>query len=111
MSLKNIWRDETGGVLSIELVLIATIVGLGAITGLTSTRDGVITELADVGGAVSYLNQSYILGGIKAHCATTAGTNFEDFADFCDDEQLTNECNSRCLVVCTPATGELSHNF
>ena len=113
MSVKALWNDETGFSYSTELVLVCTICSLGLITGMTSARDGLITELADVGGAIAFLNQSYAMGGVKAHCAFTGATSFDDLQDFCDDLGVGNECNSRCLIVCEEAgvsPGESPHN-
>ena len=100
MMLKSLWCDEDGAVVSIEYLLIGTICGIGVIAGLTSLRDGVVTELADVGGAVGWLNQAYAIGGIKSHCSSTAGTFCPDFVDFCDTGAAGNFQNSRCLAVC-----------
>ena len=101
--LRAFWNDETGFSYSTELVLVCTICSLGLITGMTSARDGLVTELADVGGAIAFLNQSYAMGGVKAHCAFTGATNFQDMQDFCDEAGVGNVCNSRCLVVCDEA--------
>ena len=97
---RNLWNDETGAVVCIEYVLIGTICGIGVIAGLTSLRDGVVTELADLGGAVGWLNQTYFIGGISSHCSSTAGTNCPDYFDFCDTGANGNFQNSRCLAVC-----------
>lgn len=110
MFLKAFWDDEAGAVLSVELVLVGSILCIGCVTGLTSYRDGVITELADCGGALASFNQSYNYGGVKAHCAETAASGFEDFVDFCDDGTIGNECNSRCLIVCIEGAGEAPHS-
>src|SRR4029434_7322011 len=98
--MKNLWNDEAGFIVSAELVLIATILVIGMITGLTSVRDAVITELADVGGAIGSVNQSFVFRGASAHCATTAGSAFVDTLDFCDTNSTVGEANSRCLSVC-----------
>jgi Flp pilus assembly pilin Flp len=104
---KQLWNDEAGFIIPAELVLIATILVIGMITGLTSVRDAVITELADVGGAIGAVNQSYTYGGASAHCATTAGSTFTDFLDFCDTAGTgTGEQNSRCLSICAGAAPE-----
>ena len=101
--LKRFWNDETGFSYSTELVLVCTICSLGLVTGLTSARDGLITELADVGGAIAALNQSYHVGGSTSHCSWAGASWFEDFQDFCDELGVGNECNSRCLIVCDEA--------
>lgn len=95
---RNLWNDEAGAVVCIEYILIGTICGIGVITGLSSLREGVITELADLGGAVAALSQAYVIGGSTSHCAAVAGSEFNDFVDFCDNATVGQ--NSRCLVVC-----------
>jgi Flp pilus assembly pilin Flp len=105
--MKQLWNDEGGFTVAAELVLIATILVIGMITGLTSVRDAVITELADVGGAIGAVNQSYNYGGASAHCARTAGSAFADLLDFCDTTgAAVNTGNSRCISLCAPATPE-----
>lgn len=55
----QLWRDERGLVLSMELVFVTAIVAIGMIVGLAAYRDGVVDELADNARAVQALNQSY----------------------------------------------------
>ena len=57
---KTLWNDEAGFIVSIELILIATIAIIGLITGMTAVRDAVVSELSDVAGAVQDLNLSLI---------------------------------------------------
>lgn len=80
----TLWSDEAGFVVSSELILIATLVVIGLIGGLTTVRDQVIGELADVADAFSSVNHSYSFAAISAHSGSTAGTQFADLADFCD---------------------------
>ena len=49
---RTCWRDEEGFVITIELILIATIVGIGSIVGLTTLRNAINSELADVSDAI-----------------------------------------------------------
>lgn len=95
--LTQLWNDETGAIVTLELVLVTTILGIGVITGLSSLRDAVITELADVGGAISWMDQSYVYHGTSSHSSATASTHHDDHRDFCDECVTTSE---RCLVVC-----------
>jgi len=97
------WRDEMGAIISAELVLLLTILILGMIVGLTSLRDGVIEELADVGAAIGSQNQSFILPNIFARSSSTGGSVFTDQPDFGDNAAGANAMNSRCLVI-TPAS-------
>ncbi len=58
---RRLWDDESGAVMSTEIILIATIVVIGAIVGLATYRDAIVQELADTGIAISTLNQSYLM--------------------------------------------------
>lgn len=95
-------RDDRGFVVSSELVLIATIVVIGLITGLVTVRDQVIQELADVADAISEINQSYSWSGVTAHAASTAGSVFADLNDFCEDDSGSDQLagnEPQCLEI------------
>ncbi len=96
----RLWNDEAGFVVSSELVLLGTILVIGMIVGLTTVRDQVVQELADVAGAISDLNQSYSFAAITGHDASTAGSDFNDLRDHCDPAgQLTAGSGSNCVSV------------
>ena len=61
--VNQFWNDETGFVLSAELVIILTVAVLGIIVGLSYVQTAVVNELSDVGSAISSLNQSYAYTG------------------------------------------------
>ena len=98
--LKQLWLDDQGAILSMELILIATILVLGLIVGLTSLSNAVITELADIGAAIAALDQSYSYGGAVGHHAAAFGTFFNDQLDNCDDGHTQIGANSRCVIIC-----------
>ena len=81
---KQLWNDEIGVVISAELILVATILVIGMIVGLTSVRDQVVQELGDVAAAIASVNQSYSFSGVTGHHSSTAGSSFTDLADDCD---------------------------
>jgi hypothetical protein len=83
--LKALLNDEAGFVVSTELVLVATILVVGLIVGQTTLRDNVVTELADTADAISAIDQSYSLSNVTGHSSSTAGSEFNDAADFCDE--------------------------
>ena len=82
--LKALLNDEAGFVVSTELVLVATILVIGLIVGQTTLRDNVVTELGDTADAISAINQSYEWSNVTGHSSSTAGSEFNDAADFCD---------------------------
>lgn len=103
--LSRLWQDQSGAVVSAELVIIATILVLGAIVGLTTVRDQVVQELGDLAAAVASLNQSYSFSGITGHHSSTAGSIFSDLLDSCDGPDAAAapaSCIDVCGVAATP---------
>lgn len=78
---KRLWDDEAGFIVSMELILIATIVVIGLITGLATVRNAVVSELSDVAGAVQDMNQSYSYNSVAGDAGTTAGSSLIDNRD------------------------------
>lgn len=105
-----LWRDEAGFVVSTEMVLVATIVVIGLITGLTTIRDQLSTELADIADAISEVDQSYSFGAITAHASSTSGTIFNDAEDFCERTGNLNDqqgaAGTQCLIIDVGAVSE-----
>ncbi len=95
--LSQLWRDENGAVITTELVLVLTIMVIGAMTGLVSLRDAIVTELADVADAIATLDQSYVIPGVTSQFAATAGTEFIDLPDQGDGARATG--TPRCVIV------------
>lgn len=95
--VSQLWHDETGFVITAELILISTLLVLGLIVGMSSVQSAVVGELEDVGSAIGSLNQSYQYqgfaarrtirgagwwcGGLKSY---TAGSAYYDLRDECD---------------------------
>lgn len=106
--LRTLINDEAGFIVSAELVLVATILVVGMIVGLSEIQHAVVQELNDVAEAFGSVNQSYgytgfsalktqgnSLGDIKS---STSGSFFEDTTDDCDQNQ--------CDIACQPAAAE-----
>jgi hypothetical protein len=60
---RNLWNDQSGETSIISLVLICTIIAIGATVGLTTFRDQVVLELGDLALAIRSLDQSYTAAG------------------------------------------------
>lgn len=105
-TLRVLLGDESGFIVSIELILVATIAIIGLITGMTAMRDAVISEVSDVGGSLQDLNQSYTFNGVNGHSGNTFGSNFSDARDWCDDrEDVTNRAEN-CITMTARPTNE-----
>jgi Flp pilus assembly pilin Flp len=96
--MKAFVADEQGFVVSAELVLVSTVAVIGLLVGLSAVRDGVVSELSDVAGAVQDANQSFSLDGVVGHNANTAGFDFEDNLDECDSTNQTSGASDNCVT-------------
>jgi len=100
--LSRLWADEAGFVVSSELVMVATVMVVGLLAGLTTVRDQIVQELADVADAVSEFDQSYSYSSITSHTSRTAGSRFNDTEDDCDaDDQNNSGANgaAQCIDI------------
>lgn len=56
---KKLWGDVRGEVNSASIILLTTILAVGAIVGLTTLRDQLVQEFGDFAAAITHLDQSY----------------------------------------------------
>lgn len=90
--------DDRGFIVTIELILIATILVIGLIAGLTAVRDAVVSELSDVAGAVQDLNQSYQFAGVQGHSGASAGSAYVDGTDWADAPDDPSGSADNCIA-------------
>ena len=57
--LRRLWRDSRAAISPAALILLTTIVILGAIVGLVSVRDYLVQEFGDVAVGLERIDQSY----------------------------------------------------
>jgi hypothetical protein len=82
--------DESGFIVSGELILIATIGGLAMIVGLSEVALNINNELQDVANAFASVNQSFQASGFNSNSANGSGSGFNDQADFCTGGSITS---------------------
>lgn len=95
--LMSLFNDESGVIISAELVLVLTIAVLAMVVGLSEVAVAINTELNDVSNAIGALNQSYCITGFCSFSngklkSSVAGSSFHDGYDDCD-------LNSTCEIV------------
>jgi len=99
MSKKSLWNDESGVILSAEIVLIGTILVLGMLVGLVELQCAIVAELSDLSSAFGNLDQSYSTSGFSSYKgggqlkSRTYGASYRDQADTCD-------CDGNLSIVC-----------
>lgn len=100
MTITALYLDESGFIVSAELVLVATIVVIGMIVGLSEVQNAVVQELNDVADAIGSINQSFFYSGLAARKtfqpgfkSIVIGSFFLDVNDECDNNQCSLACN------------------
>jgi hypothetical protein len=93
---RKLWNDERGFIISAELVLVATLLVIGMIVGLTILRNQVVQELGDLAMAIGMLSQGYWYPGVEKDdggsiYAQTDGSNYEDALDACQTATASND--------------------
>ena len=101
--LRKFWNDESGFIVSSELILIATIMVIGLIAGMVEIQYAVVGELNDISEAIGSLNQSFsftgftgtkVIGGVTSVKSQTFGSIFVDHTDQCDGNECTLGCDA-----------------
>jgi len=99
--LRTLLNDESGFIISAELVLVASLLVIGLIVGLSEIQHAIVTELNDVADAIGCINQSYYYSGFSKEktfqggvAAFTRGGAFVDETDDCDKNQCDLTCDA-----------------
>lgn len=79
--MQQLWQDDAG-IVALEYLLVATIVGLGLVVGLSNLEIALDNELTELANAITALDQSYSFVSVLGKGTTTtsykAGTNATD---------------------------------
>ncbi|WP_010582632.1 hypothetical protein [Schlesneria paludicola] len=88
--LRDLSRDESGFILSAEIVIILTVAILGMVVGLVNLQNALLGEFADLSMAFQSLNQSYSTPSYRGcmkwwggRTSWVAGSTFIDIYDGC----------------------------
>jgi hypothetical protein len=74
--LRDLWNDESGAILSAEMVTVGTVAVLGTTVGLGTLGSAVNEELLDVAKGIRSLDQSYSIQGFTGRRGWTAGSSY-----------------------------------
>ena len=106
--LRTLWQDQSGAVISAELVLVLTIAVLAMIVGLSEVAVAVNEELNDISNAIGNLDQSYEYTGFVGQDGNMrklknafGGSRFDDKEDECDknDSVISCDCDGECANI------------
>lgn len=110
--LKKLWKDEGGFVISVELILIVTILVIGLVSGWTMLRDAVLAELADTANSIGAIDESFFVSGANYDAgdgASSAAFGWQDAQDTADSSTGIGLATATGLVV-TAAADDASDN-
>lgn len=82
-AIRKLWNDEAGFVVTVEMILVATLLVIGLVSGITMLRDAVLAELGDTAAAFGAIDQSFTAGGANYNTteASSAVMSFTDAQD------------------------------
>jgi hypothetical protein len=70
----RLWQDDSGALISMEFLFVATILVLGVVIGLVAVRDVVATQLSELANAIGSLNMCFSFAGLTACDASVCGS-------------------------------------
>jgi Flp pilus assembly pilin Flp len=76
--LNRLWNDDCGALIAMEFLFVATILVIGIVVGLTTVRNAVTAELAELGNAILALSQGYTIQGLEGCCSEVQGSQAID---------------------------------
>ncbi len=93
--LKQLWNDDSGVIISAELVLVLTIGVLMLVVGLHAVTKAVNYELGDLASAFGSIDQSFSYDGFENgntvcndNHAEVKGSAYDDERDECDCSEI-----------------------
>jgi hypothetical protein len=96
--LLRFWSEDSGVVISAELVLVLTVAVVALLVGLNEASVAITTELNDVSNAVGALNQDYYFTGFIGGNSNTKFTSSVYGARFYE-RQDDGDVNGTCDIV------------
>jgi hypothetical protein len=70
----NLWNDDGGFIISIEMLFITVVLVIGLIAGWAALRQGIVFEYASLGNAVALLDDGYYIAPVAATTGNSGGT-------------------------------------
>lgn len=80
--LAQLFRDEAGFIATSELVLLATIVVISMVVGLSEVSYAINNELTDVANAFGSMNQGFRYSGVNGQRGNSSGSASNNGGDF-----------------------------
>jgi hypothetical protein len=72
--LLKLWHDDAGAIIPTEFLIVGSTLVIGATVGVTSLRNALNSELAELGNTILGLSQEYTIPGLKGGGAEVQGS-------------------------------------
>jgi Flp pilus assembly pilin Flp len=89
----KMWQDDAG-IVALEYLLVATILGLALVVGLAAVSNAINAEFTELANAILALDQGYSVASQSTCVSFKAGSSAQD--------SLTNMTFGKSLVTITP---------
>ena len=97
-------KNNGGFIVSLELLLISTILVIGLITGLVAVRDATVHELEDTAAAINNIDQSYAYHGLE-HQGVYNSQQDPGCRDFTAGSAYFDDPETLGVIFCISPTG------
>jgi hypothetical protein len=100
-------KNNGGFIVSLELLLISTILVIGLVTGLVAVRDATVHELEDTAAAINNIDQSYEYHGLE-HVGqyNGGGANSQVCRNFTAGSVYIDDVEDLGVIFCIAPTGD-----
>jgi hypothetical protein len=95
----KLWDDDSGALIAMEFLFVATILVIGITVGLTAVRGAINAELSELANAILALSQGYSIGGVVGCCASVDGSQATDTPGSVTAPACTTPSNSMSIDV------------
>ena len=99
-------KDDRGAVLSIETLLVASVIVIGGVVMIAAMRDSLTSELSDVAGSVQDVNLSFTYNGATSASSSVAGSSYSDQLDVNDSPGDVAGAADNCITFDVPPIKE-----
>lgn len=95
-------NKKSGFIISVELLLITTILVIGLIVGLVPVRNAVIAELADTSVVIDSIDHSFTYEGISFAGTSAGSVQGSSYVDTVDDTVFQTTLDAPAIPIADP---------
>jgi len=95
----QLWADDNG-VVGLEYLVLATIIGLGLVVGAATVAHAIGAEYTELANAIGALNQAYGWSGFSTCVASKGGNAVADTSEFTHKVNIAPSLDTLTETIC-----------